>query len=285
MASTLIDTGLYGPGRTAAYLILQDSGATIFDTGARSSLPSILARLDEVGVEATDVSRIVLSHVHLDHAGGAGALMMACPNATLIVHPRGARHMIDPSKLDLSSRLVYGDEVFEEMFGSLMPVPAERVKTVEDGEEIGAFKFFDSPGHAYHHLVMLDQASGELFAGDAFGLAYPEFKFGLPSTSPTQFDPEAALTTYDKIIELAPTQILIAHFGPIRNIATQLDDVRNGIEQHVQIGQSLRDTNQIEQALLNNVPSDARDHFSLDCHMNALGLAHWAGQVELGPVK
>ncbi len=285
MASTLIDTGLYGPGRTAAYLILQDSGATIFDTGARSSLPNIMARLGEVGVMATDVSWIVLSHVHLDHAGGAGALMMACPNATLIVHPRGARHMIDPMKLDMSSRLVYGDEVFQEMFGSLIPVPAERVRTVVDGEEIGSFKFYDSPGHAYHHLVMHDQATGELFAGDAFGLAYPEFEFGLPSTSPTQFDPEAALTTYDKIIGLAPTQILIAHFGPIRNIAAQLHDVRDGIQQHVQVGQALLETNQIEQALLSNLPPDARDHFSLDCHMNALGLAHWAGQVELGPVK
>lgn len=285
MASTLIDTGLYGPGRTAAYLILQDSGATIFDTGARSSLPSIMARMGELGVAATDVSQIVLSHVHLDHAGGAGALMMACPNATLIVHPRGARHMIDPSKLDSSSRLVYGDEVFEEMFGSLIPVPAERVRTVEDGEEIGTFKFYDSPGHAYHHIVMLDQLSGELFAGDAFGLAYPEFEFGLPSTSPTQFDPSAALETYEKIIGLAPTRILIAHFGPIRELAAQLHDLRSGIAQHVQVGRTLREARQIERALLGNIPAEARDHFTLDCHMNALGLAHWAGQVELGPVK
>lgn len=285
MASTLIDTGLYGPGRTAAYLILQDSGATIFDTGATSSLPSIMARLGELGVVAADVAQIVLSHVHLDHAGGAGALMKACPNATLIVHPRGARHMIDPRKLDSSSRLVYGDEVFEEMFGSLIPVPAERVRTVEDGEEIGTFKFFDSPGHAYHHIVMLDQLSGELFAGDAFGLAYPEFEFGLPSTSPTQFDPGAALETYEKIIGLAPTRVLIAHFGPIRDIDAQLHDLRSGIEQHAQLGRTLRGAEQIEQALQGNIPAEARDHFTLDCHMNALGLAHWAGQVELGPVK
>ncbi|MBL8061208.1 MAG: MBL fold metallo-hydrolase [Chthonomonas sp.] len=280
MDNYLIDTGLYGPKRTAAYLLLREGKATIFDTGARSSVPAILARMQELGVLPEDVTQIVLSHVHLDHAGGAGALMEVCPNATLIVHPRGARHMIDPSKLEASARQVYGDQAFEGIFGSLVPVPAERVRVVEDREEIGPFKFYDSPGHAYHHFVMHDRDTNELFAGDAFGLAYPEFAFAMPSTSPTQFDPEAALATYESIMALNPSRIAIAHFGYVQiELSRHHLMLKLGIEEHVSVAREFHEANLIETALLDRAPKECKSVLALDIHMNALGLAHWVTQA------
>lgn len=278
MDDYLIDTGLYGPKRTAAYLLVREGKATLFDTGARTSLTSILDQLRDRQIEPEDVTQVVLSHVHLDHAGGAGALIKACPNATLIVHHRGAAHMVDPSKLEASARQVYGDVVFENSFGSLVPVPAERVRTVEDNEEIGRFRFVFSPGHAYHHFVMLDQDTKVLFAGDAFGLGYPGFPIAMPSTSPTQFDPEAALSTYDKIIALEPSRIAIAHFGYVQmDHELQRTMLKRGIDEHIMLAKK-GEASKIETALLNSLPIEARDHFALDCHMNALGLAHWAGR-------
>lgn len=280
MEIAVIDTGLYGHQRTAAYLLWQGGDVSLFDTGARSSVPAILAQMKDHGVVPSDVQQIILSHVHLDHAGGAGALMEVCPNASLVVHPRGARHMIDPSKLEASAREVYGDDEFERAYGGLIPVPEELVVIADEGFELGPLKFFDAPGHARHHFIVHDQDSGTVLAGDAFGLHYPERgEISLPTTSPTQFEPEAAVATYQRILDLKPSKVGIGHFGFVTDLEDHATKLQGMLSMHVSIAQAGGEVAIIEQRLANLVPPEAREALSLDLHMNALGLAHWVSKA------
>jgi glyoxylase-like metal-dependent hydrolase (beta-lactamase superfamily II) len=209
------------PFRTAAYLI-KDEKITLIETGSGASHHALLAGLSSLGITPEELDYIIVTHVHLDHAGGAGQLMDIAPKATLVVHPRGAKHMIDPTRLWEGATQVYGDKV-SQLFGSVVPVAAHRVLVREHGETLTlgsrTLTFFDSPGHAKHHFTMLDNRSHALFAGDAVGIRYVtgfthwNFDFIMPSSSPVDFDIQALHATLSMLEAIPFEWVYHAHFG------------------------------------------------------------------------
>ncbi|HMQ71636.1 MAG TPA: MBL fold metallo-hydrolase [Rubrivivax sp.] len=226
-----VDTGFHRPRFDAAYVLVGDGGAAVVDTGPNAGVPRILALLDALGIARDAVRAVIPTHVHLDHAGGAGALMQALPRATMWVHPRGAPHMIDPSKLYAGSLAVYGQTEMDRSYGTLVPVQAERVRTTEDGMTLALagrrLRFADTPGHALHHHCVWDEATRGWFTGDTFGLSYREFDTArgawiLPSCTPVQFDPEAYVASVRRLLAAGPLCMYPTHFGRIGNGAADV---------------------------------------------------------------
>jgi glyoxylase-like metal-dependent hydrolase (beta-lactamase superfamily II) len=223
-----LDTGFVRPRFDAAYLIVENGRGAFVDCGTNHSLPRLLAALGQAGLEPGDVDWLILTHVHLDHAGGAGALMAALPSARLLVHPRGARHMVDPSQLWAGASAVYGEAVMETSYGRLLPVPAARVVEAPDGHavELAGRRLLclDTPGHARHHLAVYDERSRSCFTGDTFGLSYREFDtaagpYLLPTTSPVQFEPEALHASVERLLALEPEAMYLTHYGRVERPA------------------------------------------------------------------
>ncbi|MCF7221384.1 MBL fold metallo-hydrolase [Marilutibacter chinensis] len=224
---TTIDTGFQRPRFDAAYLIVENGRGAFVDCGTNHSVPAMLQALAANGLDVADVDWLVLTHVHLDHAGGAGALMRELPNARLLVHPRGAPHMIDPSRLIAGATAVYGEEEMTRSYGTILPVPEARVVEAPDGcmvELAGRpLHCIDTPGHARHHLCLWDARSRCWFTGDTFGLSYREFDtaagaFALPTTTPVQFEPEALKTSVRRLLEAAPEAMYVTHFGRVEGV-------------------------------------------------------------------
>ena len=225
---TTIDTGFGDRARfCAAYLVVDAGRAVFIDCGTGRSVPRMLAALDAAGVARADVDHLVLTHVHLDHAGGAGALLRELPNARVVVHPRGAPHMVDPAKLTASARQVYGDAEFERSYGALVPVPAGRVVEAVEGHvvDVGgrALRCIDAPGHARHHLAVWDARSRGWFTGDSFGLSYRELDtargaMAIPTTSPVQFDPVEMRGTIERLLAAQPAHAWVTHYGRIDDV-------------------------------------------------------------------
>ena len=225
---TAVDTEYLYPGHAAAHLIVDDSRAAFVDVGTNSSVPYLLAALDELGIARAAVDYLLLTHVHLDHAGGAGALLQELPNARALLHPRGAPHMIDPSKLIAGAQAVYGEERFRRMYGQLVPIPAARVRVVADGERVTlggrTLELIHTPGHAQHHYVVVDAAHASIFSGDTFGISYRALDtdkgaFITPSTVPTQFDPEQHIASIDRMLAYRPESIYLMHFSRVTDVS------------------------------------------------------------------
>lgn len=221
---TLVDTGYVRPGVAAAYVVRGDRSAAVVETATSPCLPRILAALEASGVAPADVSHVVVTHVHLDHAGGAGALVRALPRAKLVVHPRGARHLVDPARLVAGTVEVYGEEAFRRLYGEIVPVPADRVVEAPDGFELDLggrpLRALDAPGHARHHFVLHDPKTAGFFTGDAFGLSYRETDsaaghFVFPTTTPVQFDPPALHATVDRMLSERPQRMYLTHYGMV----------------------------------------------------------------------
>ena len=217
-----IDTGYQRPHFDAAYLMVERGRAAFIDTGTGHSVTRLLAVLEAAGVARDAVDWVIPTHVHLDHAGGSGGLMAALPNARLVVHPLGARHLIDPAKLIAGASAVYGADEVQRSIGTVIPVPAERVLESADGMEIDLagrpLRLLDTPGHARHHHCVWDERSRGLFTGDTFGLSYREFDtprgaWLLPSTTPVQFDPPALRASFERLLALRPDCVYLTHFG------------------------------------------------------------------------
>ncbi|OOG56442.1 MBL fold metallo-hydrolase [Rhodanobacter sp. C03] len=234
-----IDTGFVRPQFDAAYLIIENGRGAFIDCGTNHSVPRMLAALDQAGITPADVDWLILTHVHLDHAGGAGELIAQLPNAKLVVHPRGARHMIDPSALWAGASAVYGEAVMETTYGRLRPIPAERVIEAFDGQVIDLagrpLLCIDTPGHAKHHLTVYDERANVCFTGDVFGLSYREFDtengpFILPTTSPVQFDPDALHASIERLVALQPSAMYLTHYNRIEDVARLADDLHAQIE-------------------------------------------------------
>lgn len=216
-----IDTYDLGrPNRTSSYL-LKDKKIALIETSASPSVPYIMKGLEALGVTPEDVDYLILTHIHLDHAGGAGLFMEKCKNAELIVHPKGARHLVDPSRLIASAKSVYGDQ-FDTLFDPILPVEESRMRTVEDGDQLvlgeTTLTFYHTKGHANHHISIHDSKSNGVFVGDTTGVYYPElleedFDLILPSTSPNQFDPDAMEQSIQFYEKLAPSQLYFGHYG------------------------------------------------------------------------
>ena len=232
---TTIDTGYLRPGLCAAYLVHGDDGrAALVDCGTATCADRVLAAIDVAGVARDALDWLLVTHVHLDHAGGAGPLMRALPNARLVVHPRGAQHMIDPTKLIAGAKVVYGEAMFARDHAGMLPVEAERVVVAEDGFVAPLagrpLLCIDTPGHALHHYSVWDARTRSWFAGDAFGLSYRELDtghgaFGVPTTSPVQFDPEQMKASIRRLVAQAPASIRIAHYGAVTECARLGDDL------------------------------------------------------------
>ncbi|MFA7666000.1 MAG: MBL fold metallo-hydrolase [Burkholderiaceae bacterium] len=235
----VVDSGFVHPGLDAIHLIVERGRVAIVDTGVNDSVPRVLAALSELTLAPEAVDWVVLTHVHLDHAGGAGLLMQQLPGARLLVHPRGARHMIDPSKLAAATAAVYGSEAARRMYGEIVPVPAAQVVSAPDGfgfELNGrVLTVIDTPGHARHHLSLVDRQAGVVFAGDTFGLSYRALddsgrQFVVPSTTPVQFDPPALHASIDRIAALAPRAVAVTHFGPVGDVPRLAADLHRQID-------------------------------------------------------
>jgi glyoxylase-like metal-dependent hydrolase (beta-lactamase superfamily II) len=212
-----IDTLLGGWQRISAGYLIEGHRPVLVETGSQSSIGVLLASLAELGVDAGELASVVVTHIHLDHAGGVGDVARAFPQAKVYVHENGARHLVDPTRLVRSAALVYGP-LLDSLFGRLEPTPAERVHVLGDGEEIDigggrSLRAIDSPGHAKHHLGLMDSATGLLFAGDAVGVRLPDGGVLRPATPPPDFDLDAALASLRKFADARPSGIALAHYG------------------------------------------------------------------------
>jgi glyoxylase-like metal-dependent hydrolase (beta-lactamase superfamily II) len=223
----------------ASYLIVDGGRAAFVDTGTHRSVPNLLAALGTLDIDVERVDYVLLTHVHLDHAGGAGALMASLPRARVVVHPRGAPHLTDPAKLLAAAKTVYGDEVFAEQFGDAVPIPAERIATVADGERLAfgarTLEFLHTPGHALHHVCILERDSRELFTGDTFGVSYRQSDtaagpFIFATTTPSQFDPEQLRASVARLAALEPQCAYLTHYGRVDPVAKLAQDLNADID-------------------------------------------------------
>ncbi len=214
------------PRYAAAYLLTDRTYGTFIETNTTHCVPSLMSALKNEKIKPENVEFIIITHVHLDHAGGSSALMKACPNAKLLAHPRAAIHLIDPTKLIKSATAVYGADVFNRLYGEIEPIPEKRVRIIQDGEDIvfhsRKFHFIYTLGHAKHHFCIYDSTIEGVFTGDSFGLAYPALQknglFIFPSTSPTDFDPLEAKASVRKILALGAKKAFLTHYGEIREL-------------------------------------------------------------------
>ena len=296
----VIDTGFHRARFDACYLIVENGRAAFIDTGLNDSVPRALAALAAAGLATEAVDWVIATHVHLDHAGGAGLLMRRLPNARLVVHPLGARHLIDPSRLMNSARTVYGDAEVTRTYGNVVGVSAERVLRTADGMTLELagrpLLFLDTPGHARHHHCIWDARSGGFFTGDTFGLSYREFDTAqgawlMPTTTPVQFEPEPLRASVRRMLAYEPDCMYLTHYGRVTGVArlgalflTQLDAM-------VALALGLPDDARRHQALVDGLlaihlaslrahgcmlPDErVRDLLRLDNELNAQGLAVW----------
>ncbi len=297
---TAVDTDYVRPRLDASHLINAGGRAAFVDTGTNHSVPRLLAALAEQGLEPADVDYVFLTHVHLDHAGGAGLLMRQLPRAVAVVHPRGARHMIDPSRLIDGARAVYGDKLYDEMYGEIVPIDAARVSEAADEAEYllndRVFRCLHTEGHARHHYCLHDPAARAVFSGDSFGISYRELdtaagEFIFPTTTPVHFDPDEAHRAVDRIMACAPEHIFLTHYSRVSDLARLADDMHRGIDDFVAIttrhAAHTERTAAIERALLAYLVNRARDHgvelpdadlqdvLYMDVKLNTQGLEHW----------
>lgn len=301
----VVDSGYVRPQFDAVHLIVEGGRAAVIDTATRDAVPRTLAALDALGIAPGRVDWVILTHVHLDHAGGAGHLMQRLPSARLAVHPRGVAHMARPERLWAGTVAVYGEAAAQAMYGELVPVPSERIVGLEEGSTLAlagrTLSAIDAPGHARHHVVIRDHATGHLFAGDTFGISYREFDvdgraFAFPSSTPVQFDPPALRATLRRMLALQPEAIYLTHWSRVEDIprlgATLLALVdryeaiaRQALAQLGRDPEGLRIRLEQEMAalLLAEVaahgcrlpPEQVRALLQMDIPLNAAGLLSW----------
>jgi glyoxylase-like metal-dependent hydrolase (beta-lactamase superfamily II) len=296
----VIDTGFHRPRFDAAYLMVEAGRAAYIDTGTNHSVPQLLAALAATGLPVDAVDFVIATHVHLDHAGGVGLLMQHLPSAQLVVHPRGAPHLVDPRLLINGARAVYGDEEFERSYGSVIGVPANRVLETGDGMVLGLagrlLTFIDTPGHARHHHCIWDERSRGFFTGDTFGLSYREFDTArgpwlVPTTTPVQFEPEALRASVQRLLAFKPERMYLTHFGPVTQVQRLGAEFLEQLDQIVALGESVR--GQVDRhALLKKglleiclaavrrnqcrmEPAEVEQLLALDIELNAQGMGIW----------
>ena len=246
----VIDAGYVREHMAACYLMEAGSEVAFIEVGTNSSTPRLMKILEKRGWQPQDVRYVIVTHVHLDHAGGAGSLMQLLPDATLLVHPYGARHMIDPAKLEAGTRAVYGDDMFDRIYGKLIPVAQERVQIMEDGDEVTLgnrqLRFMDTPGHARHHFCVYDSLTNGWFTGDTFGLSYREFDthkgaFLVPTTTPVQFDPVALKKSVRKLVADEPDCMYLTHYGRVDDVQRLAENMLEGVDKLVEIAEQYKD--------------------------------------------
>ena len=296
----VIDTAFQRDHFDAAYLLVGNGRGAFIDCGTSHSLPNMLAAVERAGLGIEAIDWLILTHVHLDHAGGAGALMQRLPNARLLVHPRGAPHMIDPARLVAGATAVYGAEEMARSYGQIVPVAAERVVVAGDGHHLSLggreLLCIDTPGHASHHLCVWDAASRSWFTGDTFGLSYRELDsaqgaFVIPTSSPVQFEPDALHASIDRLMARAPEAMFLTHYGRVRDTARLAADLHVQIDAMTAIARACDGRPDRHRALVAALGElyleRARAHgcrlddagvlrvLGMDIELNAQGLACW----------
>lgn len=240
-----LDSGFLRPKMDAIHLIVEQGRVAFIDTGTHVSVPRMQAALSQLGLTPDAVDFVILTHVHLDHAGAAGQLMRVCPDARLVVHPRGAPHMIDPSKLWAATVAVYGESRAQADYGALLPVPRERVIEAGDGDRVSLagrpLQFLDTPGHARHHVCVWDPTARAVFTGDTFGVSYRELDrdrraFVFPTTTPTQFEPAALRASVERLLALQPRAAYLTHYSEVTDLPRLGADLLRLIDAQEQLG-------------------------------------------------
>lgn len=295
------DSGYVRPILAAIHLLLENGRVAFVDTGTNDSLPTALAALDRLGLDAAAVDYVILTHIHLDHAGGAGAMMRAFPGAKLAVHPRGARHMAAPSKLIAGVSAVYGTEYVQRVYGEILAVPAERIIEAGDGHVLSLagrrLTCIDTPGHARHHICIIDERTGAIFTGDMFGLSYRELdvdgrQFIFPTTTPSQFEPRAMRASIERLLALAPPAMYLTHYGQLLDVAQRGRDLRRRLDAVVDLALAERAAGdarhaRVKAAMTRYLLGELRGHgctlsddtllelWETDLELNAQGLVLW----------
>ena len=294
-----VDANYEGPGLASGFILRSGKETAIIETAHNGSLPYMQRALEELGIKAAEVKFICLTHVHLDHAGGAGSYMRFFPKAKLVVHSRGRRHMADPTKLIEGVRAVYGMEETARLYGEVLPVPEERILSPHDDEvlELGSMRLrvLETPGHAKHHLAFFEETGGTLFAGDAFGVSYSWMRGGsspwvLPTSSPVQFDPQATRETLARLVALAPKTLLLTHFGALSEkeipaagealssqteAAVALTVKEKGKKDKIKEGLIKLYEAEIKAHGITRMPAPLCEALAVDLELNAQGLACW----------
>ncbi len=292
-----IDTLLGGWERVTAGYLIEGPAPVLIETGSQTSVPALLSALDQHGVAAGDLAGIAVTHIHLDHAGGVGDVARAFPRATVYVHEKGARHLVDPERLVRSAARVYGD-LLDSLYGRLDPTPSERVHVLADGEEVDigggrTLTSIDSPGHAKHHLGLHDSESGIIFAGDAVGVRLPDAGVLRPATPPADFDLDQAVDSLHRFSARRPTGVALAHYGLLREPDPLLAEAEDELRRWAETAeQAWRQGDDIESALtvrfghsFDHLPAEQRSRMETlnGIHSNAAGLQRWLETTKGAP--
>ena len=297
---TAIDCDYVRPRLAASHLVVDGGRAAFVDTGTTHSLPNLLYALGVKGVDPANVDWVLTTHVHLDHAGGAGALMQALPNARCAVHPRGARHLVDPAKLVAGSIAVYGEERYRALYGEIVPIDESRVFVADDGARIALggreLELVHTPGHALHHYCVVDAANELVFSGDTFGLSYRDFDvdgraFIIPTTTPVHFDPEALCRSVDRLMAYRPRSIFLTHYAEVTELERLARELKERVLAFADLGLRYRDApdraGKLRHAMFAMMSAwldahgfprdDARRHWLLDddVELNCQGIEVW----------
>jgi glyoxylase-like metal-dependent hydrolase (beta-lactamase superfamily II) len=304
---TAIDTDYIRPRLDASHLIVDEGRAAFVDTGVNDSVPLLLEALRHKNIDPGDVDYVFLTHVHLDHAGGAGRLMRCLPDARAVVHPRAARHMIDPEKLVKGSEAVYGKEAVREMYGDILPIAKDRVQVVADDEHVTlggrTLQCLFTEGHARHHYCLADPASESVFTGDSFGISYREFdtaagEFIFPTTTPVHFDPLEAHRAIDRIMALSPRNLYLTHYSRVTDLPRLAGDMHKRIDAFVAIAArhatDAARTESMQASMFAYLKDELEKHgfgvddqalhalLDVDVALNTMGLEHWLDHSDSG---
>lgn len=297
---TTIDTGFIRPQFAASHLLIEDHHGVYIDVGTSFSQPRLLQTLEYHNIPRAHIDYVIVTHVHLDHAGGAGQLLQVLPNAQLVVHPRGARHLIDPQKLIAGATAVYGEERFKALYGEIMPVSAHRIIEAAD-EYVLDFRgrpllFLDTPGHARHHVCIFDERSQCFFTGDTFGLAYPELDtdpgaFIFATTTPVQFEPQALHHSINRLLSYQPQNMYLTHYGRVSDVPQLADKLHESIDEQVVLMEAVADMPNRHSVLCEHLMTQlltrlqqqgctlptatCRQLLAPDVELNSQGLQYW----------
>ncbi len=302
---TAIDTECARPQQDASHLIVEGGRAAFVDTGNNESVPLLMDALQQQGLDASAVDFVFLTHIHLDHAGGAGLLMQALPKALCVVHPRGAPHMVDPARLIAGTEAVYGIAETRAMYGDIQAIDAARIRAAEDEQwfELGGRKMqtLYTEGHALHHYCLNDPQSRGVFTGDSFGVSYRELdtaagEFIFPTSTPTQFDPDAAHVSIDRIMACNPERLYLTHYSRVRDLQRLAADMHAGIDAYTDMALANKDAEEphdaIEALMAAYLKSGVKKHgfkgdddalhaiLEIDILLNTKGLVSWLARLK-----
>lgn len=301
-----IDTDYVRPRLDASHLMVRGGRAAFVDVGVNHSVPRLLAALTAKNLDPAEVDWVFLTHVHLDHAGGAGELLRHLPNAKVLVHPRGAAHLVEPDKLIAGTKAVYGAEAFAGLYGKIVPIPAERIVEARDDARFrldgSEFHCIHTPGHALHHYCLVDAESHSVFAGDTFGISYRAFDtakgaFIFPATTPTHFDPQQAHASLDRIMSFEPAAVFLTHYSRVTEVARLAADMHACLNAYVGIARNCAGQGEQRGACMKNLMhaylvKRVREHgctldqatvdlwLGMDVELNAQGLAVWLDRTK-----